>query len=521
MLADRLEEITRHFSQNRDIHYREQLQALQIDVNLIMEAKAHGNEPLPNTPEEIDALVEENIKTVRKSLGPYPPPRAGKMYADFAKEVNDAMEERDAALTMHMVCILPSTSVALYLTALQRECEVRKSQIRAAHAYRMKLAAGEHRALANTIRDRLINSVTSKKNRLSRDKETLEISDSSALLLHPSQFGLSNPASPGGMHSKRATRHRRDADDFPTFPDSNKRKRRGDGDESPAPSRQRLDNGNSTPIWYADKHRMMAQQLDSALFSIDKLFTEKELAMTYNVAALAAHSQMQRHEPYDDDDFYSSSNGKSDADTEQDGTAAGDHDGHDDTDSPPSGAGMERQYSHATRSTRGAGIPNFVTGLGIDAISDLNFPGNMAAMNKQIPKLPPLLASTMQKSYVKGENANGVAGLAPDEANAELEIIRQARLYNDHHGLGRNLDLENGGRAILEAVSWPRKHDHYVKSDDKHMLESNLREQMPLSGGEPMSSANSAIGGIPMSRQNTGEGTSSRGRKLKPVASGN
>jgi hypothetical protein len=107
LLADRLEEITRHFSQNRDIHYREQLQALQIDMNLIMEANANGNELLPNKPEEIEALVEENIKTVRKPLGPVPPPRAGKIYADFAKDVNDAMEERDTALTMHMVCPLP------------------------------------------------------------------------------------------------------------------------------------------------------------------------------------------------------------------------------------------------------------------------------------------------------------------------------------------------------------------------------------------------------------------------------
>lgn len=103
LLADRLEEITRHFSQNRDIHYREQLQALQIDMNLIMEADAHGKEPLPSSPEAVEALVEENIKTVRKTLGAIPPPRAGKIYAAFAKEINDAIEERDSALTMYMV----------------------------------------------------------------------------------------------------------------------------------------------------------------------------------------------------------------------------------------------------------------------------------------------------------------------------------------------------------------------------------------------------------------------------------
>lgn len=104
MLADRLEEITKQFSQNRDVHYREQLQAIQIDMNLIMEADAHGKEQLINSGPEIDTLVQENMKKISiKSVGPIPPPRAGKVYAEFSKEVNDAMEERDAALTLHKV----------------------------------------------------------------------------------------------------------------------------------------------------------------------------------------------------------------------------------------------------------------------------------------------------------------------------------------------------------------------------------------------------------------------------------
>jgi len=107
MLAERLEDITKQFSQNRDIHYREQLQAIQIDMNLIMEADAHGEEALKNQPDEIDTLVLENIKAVsRKPLGPAPPPRAGRIYSDFAKEINDSMEERDATMTANRVCAL-------------------------------------------------------------------------------------------------------------------------------------------------------------------------------------------------------------------------------------------------------------------------------------------------------------------------------------------------------------------------------------------------------------------------------
>ena len=75
-------------------------------MNLIMEADAHGSELVPDNPEEIDEMVRDNIKkTMMKSVGPNSPPRAGKIYADFAREVNNAMEDRDANLATHMVCI--------------------------------------------------------------------------------------------------------------------------------------------------------------------------------------------------------------------------------------------------------------------------------------------------------------------------------------------------------------------------------------------------------------------------------
>ena len=107
MLADRLEDITKQFSQNRDVHYREQLQAIQLDMNLIMEADAHGKKQLANSGLEIDMLIKDNMQKISmKRAEPVPPPRAGKAYADFAKEVNDAMEERDTTLTVHKVRIL-------------------------------------------------------------------------------------------------------------------------------------------------------------------------------------------------------------------------------------------------------------------------------------------------------------------------------------------------------------------------------------------------------------------------------
>lgn len=399
----------------------------------------------------------------------------------------------------------------------QRDFDVKMSELEAAHAYRLKLAATEHKALSTTLRDRLINSVTNKKARLAKEKETLEVGESNALLLHPSQYGIANPSSPGGMHNKRATRHRRDAEEMPTFGEGNKRKRKPvDSDESPAPTRQRVDNGNSTPIWFAEKHALHTAQIDSPLYSVDKLFTEKELGMTYNVAALAAHSHMQRHPPFSEEGE-SPPNGKSESNSEHEKAIAANEHENEDAESPPGGALMERQYSHATRSTRG--VPNFVTGMGVDAFSDINFPGNLQSLTRQIPKLPPLLA--IQKTIGKGEAANQPAPLGAEDAAAELDLIRRARSYNDKEGYGKNLDVDNGGRTLLENVAVPRLFQYYVKADDKHryIRTSNERDDDDRMGGEMMekqlSQAASDLGGVPMSRQATGEGQSNRGRRIK------
>lgn len=408
------------------------------------------------------------------------------------------------------------------------------NELTSAHAYRIKVATTEHKALSDTLRDRLINSITNKKNRLAKDKDNVEIGESSALLLHPSQFGHINPASPGGIHGKRASRHRRDAEDTPGYGEGHKRKRRaGDSDESPAPTRQRVDNGSSTPLWFAEKQATISKQLEAPLYSIEKLFTEKELSMTYNTAALAAHAHMVRHPPYTVEPE-SPPNGKSESSSDHEKAAPNPpllpQDAEtEEADSPAAGAAMmERQYSHATRSTRA----NYVTGLGIDALSDINAPGNFQALTRQIPKLPPFLAYGQMKVYAKGEAANSPSPLPPDDVAAELELIRRARSYNDEKGIGSNLDLENGGRTLLEMASYPRTFNYWIQSDNRSSLDrrhrGGEREEVgsdisPVkNGGEGMERGDSRMsgisemaprGGTPMSRSVTAEGASARGRR--------
>ncbi|KUJ15333.1 uncharacterized protein LY89DRAFT_648588 [Mollisia scopiformis] len=508
-LLERLNDMTAGFSANRDIHYRDQLQAIQVDINLITNADPHSKDVLPDRPEEIDSLVTKEVqRMMMKSLSDKTPLRAGRIYADFAKDVNDAIEERDSALTQH-----------------KRNFDVKMTEIAAQHAYKKKLATNEYKALSSTMRDRLINSVTSKKARLSKDKEALEINNDNAYLLHPSQFSLTNPASPGGVHGKRATRHRREADELPNFAESHKRKRKAqDSDESPAPSRQRLENGTSTPVWHAEKQHANALQFDTPLYSIEKLFTEKELSMTYNSSALAAYSYMNRP-TQNGEDIDTPSNGKSDSSSENEKAAAAAIEGEgDDAESPPGGVGMERQYSHATRSTRGNHLQ---TGLGFEAFPDLEYPGTLEALSKQIPKLPPMINSLGTRQFSsRTDTVASVNGLSPEDAAAEIDLIRRARAYNDEKGIGKNLNLEPGAKNLLEqaaqtktykhlleAFATPKEYSYITPSDVKNVLYMNKMQNLATSsvreemGGLEMvpqlSQGASSIGGTPMSRQAT------------------
>lgn len=369
----------------------------------------------------------------------------------------------------------------------------------------MKLAEEEHKALSSTLRDRLINSVTGRKARLQKEKENLEIGDSNALLMHPNQFSMTNPSSPGGIHGKRATRHRRDVEDLPGFPDNHKRKRRaGDDAESPAPGRRLLDNGLNTPIWTPGELGKAGNRSGSPLYSIDKLFTEKELTMTYNTAAIAAHQYIVSHKAQVNGGG-SPQNGSNNSNLGDNEHDADNDDGAHPPDSPPM---MERQISHATRSTRGGlSLNNFTTGIGIDMIGDLSQPGNFSRISGQLPRMPPPLSVVMQKPYNK-EMANSPMGVTIDEAIRDMNRIDQSKGINQHEGLGANLDAEELKDRLLlgAAVAQPGSYAAYVRRDDKP---KGVARNLMLGdgyGGIAMSKTSSFGGseaGAPMSRAGT------------------
>ena len=108
-LADRLNDISVSFAQNRDENYRKQLQSLQFDMNYIHRAQPYENFPLDDLGSDIiDGMnaTTSNVNDNRSSVAGTrisdvdAPARAGIWSSEFSLEVNDAMEERDTQLTL-------------------------------------------------------------------------------------------------------------------------------------------------------------------------------------------------------------------------------------------------------------------------------------------------------------------------------------------------------------------------------------------------------------------------------------
>lgn len=408
--------------------------------------------------------------------------------------------------------------------SLQNEYERKVQEYKNTHSYKAETAKREHRALTNTLRDRLINTLSQKKNRLNREKEVLEINDSNALLLNPNHFSLTNPGSPGGTHGKRATRLRKDAEDM--FADKKRKRNAGEDDGSPAPMRRGLDPNSTTPLWQSEKARAAAKQ-SGPIYSIDKLFTDKELSLHYNTAALAAHKYILRNR----------ANGNA--------SSPDDSDDGDDIDAESLSAPMmERQVSHATRSTRGGGNTNFLDEriLGVEGIANFEVPANLDLMHAQEPpKMPPPVPQQYLKPYPRTADQNFPVPLSQDDIISDLSVMGFLKQYDHSHKPGAHLDAPTGLRKVLEAVSIPYQQGRFVaitgaeRDDPENFrdslgvpMTSSLRDQHSpghLGSGQSLGSytasaipmsRQSSLGGVAMSRQGTGSG---RGRGRRGAAS--
>ncbi|KAK4144058.1 Sds3-like-domain-containing protein [Dichotomopilus funicola] len=506
MLADRLASLSDKLNKDKDQVFREQLHKIQIDTTLVMRVDPYVDRPLDNFEQD-----QQRLHQLNGDADGQPGPqtlldRAGPRFSQWMENIQDLVEERDYALTKYKFDHEKKTSE--YLTT---------------HAFKAETANREYRALSQTLRDRLINVILSKKSRLNKEKEALEISDASALLLHPNQFSITNPASPGGAHGKRATRQRREIEDM-TF-EGKKRKRlnnNNDDDGSPAPQRRVLDPTVTTPLWQTD--RLATRKATGTVYSLDKLFTDKELGMASSAATLAARKYILTHKPKLDE------NGRPIKSSDSSDSGAGDNN-EDDSDSIPSAPMMERNVSHATRSARGgANNPNFLDDklIGMEMLANFDFQGNFDRMLASDPKLPPTFPSTYTKASKLEYNVPTM--LSSEDSQSDLLVMQALRQYDDTHGVGSNFSVENGSRKLLEAASMPAQDARFVAYlQGERPSENQVRKQLGLPilsdtvepvmseraatpkpgyGGTPGPSPakGAVLGGVSMSRQSSANG---------------
>ena len=113
-MIERLRDIEDGFAANRDFYYRQQLQALQRDANIITYADPYRNQPLEelNDVPNADENAPTNGNRIHHNGGAMGSgerqPKAGKWARGFIEQVNNAMEDRDAQLSLIVVsCFMP------------------------------------------------------------------------------------------------------------------------------------------------------------------------------------------------------------------------------------------------------------------------------------------------------------------------------------------------------------------------------------------------------------------------------
>jgi hypothetical protein len=344
--------------------------------------------------------------------------------------------------------------------------------------------------LAATIRERLIASIQQRSSRLRREKEQLDISDSNAMLLHPNQFSIGNPASPGGPQAPRKTRRTGhkfggEAEEVAAAAEkTRKRKLFEENDiDSPGPSGRNVDMGNASPFREA-KARTMHTQFEASAYSLDRLFTEKELNMAMTQATTAASHFFAKMKTNEASNTEATTNGH--AHTNGDHTSEnGDlPDADQDSDEVPGAPEMTRQVSSNPHATRGATRSAFPTSI----------------TNGQIPFIynPPFVLDAKIFQKVNA-SAPTPPPLAPQDVDQDLKLmLREARP-----------DDELNERLLQAACNPIKARDYQVQppnfSEPLNEITSHVRSVVPhLEVGN-------GLGGVPMSAQSSMAGYSDAG----------
>lgn len=269
------------------------------------------------------------------------------------------------------------------------------------------------------------------------------------MLLHPSHFSIgNNPGSPshnGSAVNKRATRvlrHHRGGSPGAETTENGKKKRKLNqaedeqaGNESPMPALP----GGRSPYKHSRKEREYAQ-FEAAAYSLDTLFTEKELAMATDTAKVATYKYF--HQPQQAQEQGTNSNGTAvpsvDGEGAESAEAVADQDMADATaaggNSPPASQAapeMERTASHQVL-TRGGARANPLA-----ALSDLANAAAAASSTAPVIRENPFTPVAPPYHAVTRSEKSGAP--APPPVNSldmenDFEMMRRAGADDVGHG---------------------------------------------------------------------------------------
>jgi hypothetical protein len=307
----------------------------------------------------------------------------------------------------------------------------------------MHQAEEEHKALASQIRQRLITTISKRRQQLLRDKEQLDIADNNAMLLNPNQFSINNPGSPGGGQNRK-TRHLRHRAISPSGGDENgKRKRKmpamdDDGNESPAPGFRSLPppdslGGGRSPFKDA-KDKSIYAQFEAPAYSLERLFTDKELALATNTAQNATYKYFYQPPQQQDSGSNTNATAEPSVDNEaRDNALAADGDdagpfgaAGDAVNTPPAGAPeMERTSSHQVL-TRGGARANPLAALSDLATAAAAASGTTAIIPTRDNPFAPVVPNYHAVTRSEKSGAPAPAAVNNLDAENDFELMRRA-----------------------------------------------------------------------------------------------
>lgn len=313
------------------------------------------------------------------------------------------------------------------------------------------------------------------------------------MLLHPNQFSIGNPASPGGPQAPRKTRrtgHKFGDAEEAAAANENKRKRKlfeENDNDSPGPAGRNIEMGIGSPFREA-KARTVNAQFESSAYSLERLFTEKELNMAMNQATTAAShffAKMKHadapHEPTTNGN--SNTNGTNGDHASENGDPM---DADQDSDDIPGASDMARQVSSNPHATRGA------------TRSALN--PTAAIANGQMPFIyqPPFVldAKVFQKLNAAAPTP---PALSAQDVEQDLKLMLRDPRPDDELN-----------EKLLQAACNP------VKARDYQVQPPNFQEPVNeitshIRNTAPLLEVGGGMGGVPMSAQSSMAGWSDAG----------